>query len=587
MPRREPIVATEPRTFRDGPDRVWYPVRSPRRGNATVERRTLPRGRRGRARPRGPRSRLAAIFAIVGGGCTPQLDAVLPTVSQQGETITLQGSGFGNHAGSAGSVRYDGKDLIVVTWSNTLIEALLPNIASNGPHEVAVRQATGVLSNALPHTIANVDADGDGMTDDQEAAVGTDPGDPDTDDDRVWDAEETYMFATNPALPDTDGDGMDDRADPEPTVPGVAPPLVYSVVSQKADGTERVHLTHTYHQENHVLYTPPSVPGGPFILYQTYLEDLNGDGFYDESDRLASAVGIMNADGSRPRLLTDLDPLGRAADDGRIDALPQASPDGQSIIYVSDRDQLIHQDLRLWVMDFGGSNRRKLAFEPGSEPSLYLEMDADPYWSDQGRVSFKRERIVDPSFSQIYVADLDTETMTLTNVTLRTDGPPDTLGELPPGDFDPKISPDGQWLASYRKLDNSLVIEVEGGYIVVGDFDLWVGPVSHPLQPAAESITLLDVDNMVIDMMPRWDQSGTRLAMWSVDFESAGDPTDIVVVELALPADPLDPPAVATRTDVTDGYFAEGRFWSEIMPTWHTDPAEPDRLLFSATGKLP
>ncbi|MCA9773495.1 MAG: PD40 domain-containing protein, partial [Myxococcales bacterium] len=158
---------------------------------------------------------------------------------------------------------------------------------------------------------------------------------------------------------------------------------------------------------------------------------------------------------------------------------------------------------------------------------------------------------------------------------------------LPPGDFDPKISPDGQWLASYRKRDNSLVVEIGGEIIVVGDFDLWVAPVSHPLQPAAESITLLNVDNQVIDMMPRWDQSGTRLAFWSVDFHGVADPADIVVVELALPADPLDPPVVVNRTDVTDGYFAEGRYWSETMPTWDPDPARPDGLLFSATGKLP
>lgn len=555
-----------------------------------ARRRISPRGRRRGARGSAPSApavlAVAATFCAL-AGCEPRLDAVLPPASQQGEPIALVGSGFGASPGSTGAAHYDGKALLVTAWTDTRIDALLPNLAANGPHEVTVKRSAGVFSNAVAHTIANIDADGDGMTDDQEAAIGTDPGDPDTDDDGVWDAEETYMFATNPALADTDGDAMDDRADPAPTTPGPTPPLAYSVVTQRADGTGRVHLTHTYHQENHVLYTPPTVPGGPFILYQTYLEDLNGDGYFDESDRKSSAVGVMNADGTRPRLLTDLDPIGRAASDGRIDALPQASPDGRFIVFVSDRDQAIHQDLRLWVMNFDGSDRRKLAFEPGAAPILYEEMDADPFWSDQGKVTFKRERIVDPSFSRIYVADLDAETMTLSNVTPRTDGPPDSLGELPPGDFDPKISPDGQWLASYRKRDNSLVVEIGGEIIVVGDFDLWVAPVSHPLQPAAESITLLNVDNQVIDMMPRWDQSGTRLAFWSVDFHGVADPADIVVVELALPADPLDPPVVVNRTDVTDGYFAEGRYWSETMPTWDPDPARPDGLLFSATGKLP
>jgi uncharacterized protein (TIGR03382 family) len=55
-----------------------------------------------------------------------------------------------------------------------------------------------------------VDTDGDGLTDDEEAVLGTDPNDPDTDDDGLNDGEEVQTHGTDPLDPDTDGDGLDD-----------------------------------------------------------------------------------------------------------------------------------------------------------------------------------------------------------------------------------------------------------------------------------------------------------------------------------------------------------------------------------------
>jgi len=55
-----------------------------------------------------------------------------------------------------------------------------------------------------------VDTDGDGLTDDEEAVIGTDPLDPDTDDDGLLDGEEVQTHDTDPLDPDTDGDGLED-----------------------------------------------------------------------------------------------------------------------------------------------------------------------------------------------------------------------------------------------------------------------------------------------------------------------------------------------------------------------------------------
>jgi hypothetical protein len=54
------------------------------------------------------------------------------------------------------------------------------------------------------------DADQDGVSDEDEALLGTDPARKDTDGDGLEDGEEAVNRGTDPALRDTDGDGFDD-----------------------------------------------------------------------------------------------------------------------------------------------------------------------------------------------------------------------------------------------------------------------------------------------------------------------------------------------------------------------------------------
>lgn len=54
------------------------------------------------------------------------------------------------------------------------------------------------------------DSDGDGLTNAQESALGTNPNNPDTDGDGLMDGAEVNTHGTNPLLADTDGDGLTD-----------------------------------------------------------------------------------------------------------------------------------------------------------------------------------------------------------------------------------------------------------------------------------------------------------------------------------------------------------------------------------------
>jgi hypothetical protein len=73
------------------------------------------------------------------------------------------------------------------------------------------------------------DADSDGLTDEDEAALGTDPHNPDSDRDGLTDGLEVHVYDTNPRNPDSDGDGVADGMEVtfgyDPTDPGETPEL--------------------------------------------------------------------------------------------------------------------------------------------------------------------------------------------------------------------------------------------------------------------------------------------------------------------------------------------------------------------------
>ena len=85
----------------------------------------------------------------------------------------------------------------------------------NGGGQMEEEQDTSVQPTVptqptTPTTPTQPDSDGDGLTDEQEQILGTDPELVDTDEDGLLDQEEVQNYNTNPLNPDTDGDGFTD-----------------------------------------------------------------------------------------------------------------------------------------------------------------------------------------------------------------------------------------------------------------------------------------------------------------------------------------------------------------------------------------
>lgn len=74
---------------------------------------------------------------------------------------------------------------------------------------VVATQAAAATEVALTAAVEG-DSDGDGLVDTQEAILGTDPNNPDTDGEGLSDGDEVLIYSTDPRNPDTDGDGLTD-----------------------------------------------------------------------------------------------------------------------------------------------------------------------------------------------------------------------------------------------------------------------------------------------------------------------------------------------------------------------------------------
>ncbi|MDC1020815.1 right-handed parallel beta-helix repeat-containing protein, partial [bacterium] len=85
-----------------------------------------------------------------------------------------------------------------------------PNIAPFGSTRIDGFPDLGIIDMGFRPIDTPIDSDLDGVGDDAEITLGTDPLDQDTDDDGLSDGEEVLTFSTDPLNVDTDSDGLQD-----------------------------------------------------------------------------------------------------------------------------------------------------------------------------------------------------------------------------------------------------------------------------------------------------------------------------------------------------------------------------------------
>ncbi len=131
------------------------------------------------------------------------------TVLVPNQQLTITGRFFDATNRFNNRVLFNDISVVPFSTTKTQVRVLVPFNATSGDITVEVL-TTNATSNAIAYTY---DGDVDGLTDVEEAALGTDPANADSDGDGLGDGAEVNTHGTNPTLTDTDGDLVPDGAE--------------------------------------------------------------------------------------------------------------------------------------------------------------------------------------------------------------------------------------------------------------------------------------------------------------------------------------------------------------------------------------
>ena len=133
----------------------------------------------------------------------PQSVRLNPDRGAVGDTITVNGR-FLTPAFASNTVTFSGTPAQITSGDKISLRVRVPAGATSGP---VVVTSEGLATEALQFEL---DSDRDGLSDEEEAQLGTDPNVADTDGDGLSDFREVDELGTDPLLTDTDADGLPD-----------------------------------------------------------------------------------------------------------------------------------------------------------------------------------------------------------------------------------------------------------------------------------------------------------------------------------------------------------------------------------------